>query len=194
VGFFRADACLNDKPAFSLASTTFKITGGFDGGTVKITGANVRDDALADSNDEEISQASGDLSFKLDGATVLDVSTVLQGMFGGTASIVDDGPSAGLTLLASPGQFASFTASGKDSTDPSQSFSWSVNFLGSGRPVVTTMGTSDPSSFFMPVAGGWFLPFDAKPAPDLTADLESGQLGFVGVDTAQVVAVPDRLL
>jgi hypothetical protein len=191
VGFFRADACLTDKPAFSLASTAFKVTGGFDGGTVKLTGNNVKDDALADSDAGEMSKASGDSLFTFNGTTILDVTTVLQAQFGATGSIVDDGPNAGLTLLASLGQFVSFSAVGTDSADPSESFSWLVTFTGTGRPVVTADGIGDPSSFFLPVAGGWFLPFDAMPSPDLSADLGSGQLGFVGVDTAQVIAVPE---
>ncbi len=191
VAFFGAGACLDTKPGTSLASTTFKVAGGFNGGTAKITAGEIKDDAFVDSDFDTVSHARGSLRFTLDGTTALDVETLLQAHLGATASIVDEGPNAGLSLFAAPGQIAAFSVIATDPIDPSQSFSWSAIFNGTGRPFTTANGVSDPRNFFMPIIGGWFLPFDAMPAHDLTADLNSGQLEFTGVASADISSVCD---
>ncbi|HEY3198604.1 MAG TPA: hypothetical protein VGJ57_11370 [Nitrospirales bacterium] len=190
-GFFAADADLDIKPGTSLARTAFKVAGGFDGGTVKITGENTKDDAFVESDFDTVSHASGSLIFALGGATALDVETLLQAQLGATASLLDDGPNAGLSLLAAPGQLAAFSVVATDAKDPSQSFRWSATFNGVGRPMTAANGVTDPGSFFTPVPGGWFLPFDAMPGHDLTADLGSGDLQFTGVASVDISSVPE---
>ena len=191
VGFFGAGACLNAKPGNSEASTTFKVAGGFNGGTTKITAGDAKDDAFLESDVDTVSLAGGRLRFALDGTTALGVETLLQARLGAKASIVGEGPGAGLTLLAAPGQSAAFSVVATNALNPGESFSWSATFNGSGRPSTIASGISDPSSFFMPTAGGWFLPFDAMPAHDLTANLGSGQLEFMGIASAAVAAIPE---
>ena len=127
----------------------------------------------------------------LDGSTALDVETLLQAQLGASASVVDDGPNAGLSLFAAPGQIAAFFVVATDAKDPSQSFSWSATFNGMGRPVTTANGVSNPGDFFMSISGGWFLPFDAMPGHDMSADLASGDLEFKGVASTDISSVPE---
>jgi len=190
-GFFTSVARLEIEKGTSLAKTTFAVSGGFNGGTVKITGDNTKDDAFAESDSGTVAHSRGSLIFTLDGTIVLDVETVLEGQFGGAASIVDAGPNAGLTLLAIPGQIAAMSVTATNEEDSTQTFSWSAIFNGLGRTLTTASGVIDPGSFFISIAGGWFLPFDAMPGHDLTADLGSGELTFTGVASADIASVAE---
>jgi hypothetical protein len=182
-------------PGSSLARTSFRagtLTGAAT--AAKINANASRDDASVITDDISIGTAFGELSFSLNGTVDLDVQTTLRASLGGSASIVSNDPSPsndGLLLLAAPGQGVSYTVIARDILDPSLSFSWSAIFNGSGSPIVTATGISNPSQFFVSVTGGWFLPFANMPARDLTGTLPAGNLDFSGNSSADVATVPE---
>ena len=136
-----------------------------------------KDDAFVRTDDFVlVDETRESLTLTLDSTMIIKVDIHLFAETGASASIIADD---GLRLFAKPGQRVRFSANATNATDPVQSFSWSVAFDGINLSI-QAKGIANPSANFIPILGGFFLPFDLMPARDLTAVLGPGQLVFIG--------------
>jgi hypothetical protein len=152
------------------SSTTFKVatfTANPTPATVK--GKGMIDDAAVQTMTGQFNYgaSSNSLTFTLGSQTVLQATSTLHAQTGAFGRIDD----TGLTLLAQPGQDVYFVSAFNDSISGEHDF-WSAGFDGNN---LGTIGI-DPS-LFLPINGGYFLPYYDMPAHDVTEYL-SGNIGF----------------